>query len=113
MIQSLGDTPLRLAMNHRYDPSLMTQKLKERYESRNQTRRLALLTRLINVQHETGADMGAYVGTFAARYDRLSGNGGTLTEDMAVLLFLRSVNHAYPQILAATEAVSGSDLNRS
>lgn len=48
-----------------------------------------------------------------ALYDRLSGSRRTLTDDMAVLFFLRSVNHAYPQIVDAIEAVCGSDLKWS
>ena len=100
IIQSLADKPLRTVLNHVKNPYVMMQKLRERYASSNMTSRMTLLFQLMNLKYK-GGDMGDYVDTYSAILDRLESMDGKLPDELAVVLFLFSMDGRFDNTIAA------------
>lgn len=89
LIQGLGDKPLRMCMQFKTNPFQMWQKLHERYVVTNVVTKVQLQTRLSKHVYR-GQVMSDYVDMFEEIFNRLSGMGSHIQEDMQIAMYLAS-----------------------
>ena len=113
IIQAIGDKPLRVVINHVGNPAEMILKLRERYASTNMTSRMVSIFQLMNLKF-TGGDMGEYVDTYSTSLDRLESMKGKIPDELAVAMFLYSMNGKFESTVAALrqmEVLSWDDVS--
>jgi gag-polypeptide of LTR copia-type len=87
----------------------MRTKLRERYASTKQSTRMSLVAELHNMRYRNG-DMGEYVDKYTALLDRLEGMNSKVSTELAIIMFLHSMNGKFEATIAALKTMSDESL---
>ena len=109
IINGLGDKPLRVVSNHTKDPQVMLQKLRERYASTKLSTRMSLMSELQSLRYKSG-DMGEYIDRYTGLLDRLESMSAKVPEELAIIMFLHSMNGKFEAIIAAIRTMGDDKL---
>jgi gag-polypeptide of LTR copia-type len=102
IINALGDKPLRVVAGDTKNPQFMLTKLRERYASTKLSTRMSLIAELHNMRYKNG-DMGEYVDKYTALLDRLEGMNSKVSTELAIIMFLHSMNGKFEATIAAAK----------
>jgi hypothetical protein len=100
IINALGDKPLRVIAGDTKNPQVMLMKLRERYASTKLSTRMSLIAELHNIHYKNG-DMGEYVDKYTALLDRLDAMNSKVSTELAIMMFLHSMNGKFEAKIAA------------
>ena len=100
IINGIGDKPLSVVAGYMSDPKLMLQKLRERYASSNLSTRMSLMAELQALRYKS-SDMSDYVDRYAAILDRLESMDSKVPPELAIIMFMHSMNGKYEATIAA------------
>jgi hypothetical protein len=109
IINGLGDKPLRVVAGDTKNPQVMLAKLRERYASTKLSTRMSLIAELHNLRYKNG-DMGEYVDIYAALLDRLEAMNAKIPTELAIIMFLHSMNGKFEATIAALKTMSDDSL---
>jgi hypothetical protein len=109
IINGLGDKPLRVVSNYTKDPQVMLQKLRERYASTKLSTRMSLMSELQSLRYKSG-DMGEYIDRYTGLLDRLESMAAKVPEELAIIMFLHSMNGKFEAIIAAIRTMGDEKL---
>jgi gag-polypeptide of LTR copia-type len=109
IINALGDKPLRVVAGDTKNPQVMLKKLQERYASTKISTRMSLIAELHNMRYKNG-DMGEYVDKYTALLDRLEGMNSKVSKELAIIMFLHSMNGKFEATIAALKTMSDESL---
>ena len=109
IINGLGDKPLRVVSNYTKDPQVMLQKLRERYASTKLSTRMSLMSELQSLRYKSG-DMGEYIDRYTGLHDRLESMAAKVPEELAIIMFLHSMNGKFEAIIAAIRTMGDEKL---
>jgi hypothetical protein len=109
IINGLGDKPLRVVASDTKEPKIMVQKLRERYASTKLSTRMSLLAELHNLRYKSG-DMGEYVDKYAALLERLTAMAAEIPQELAIIMFLNSMQGKFEAIVAALRTMGDEKL---
>jgi hypothetical protein len=88
---------------------MMVRKLRERYASTKLSTRMSLLAKLHNLCYKSG-DMGEYVDECAALLERLTAMEAEITQELAIIMFLNSMNGKFEDSVAALRTMGDAKL---
>ena len=109
IINGIGDKPLRVVAGYMSDPKLMLQKLRERYASSNLSTRMSLMAELQALRYKS-SDMSDYVDRYAAILDRLESMDSKVPPELAIIMFMHSMNGKYEATIAALRTLGDEKL---
>lgn len=109
IVNGLCDKPLRVVLNYRRDPRTMLNKLRERYASSSVSSRMSLLSELHALKYK-GGDMPDYVDRYASLLDRLEAMSAQVPDELAIIMFMHSMNGWFHATIAALRTMSESSL---
>jgi gag-polypeptide of LTR copia-type len=87
----------------------MLAKLRERYASTKLSTRMSLIAELHNLRYKYG-DMGGYLDIYAALPDRLKAMNAKIPTELAIIMFLHSMNGNFEATIAALKTMSDDSL---
>jgi gag-polypeptide of LTR copia-type len=109
IINGIGDKPLRVVAGYMSNPKLMLQKLRERYASSNLSTRMSLMAELQSLRYKSG-DMSDYVDRCSALLDRLESMDSKMPPELAIIMFMHSMNGKYEATIAALRTLGDEKL---
>jgi gag-polypeptide of LTR copia-type len=109
IINCIGDKPLRVVAGYMSDPKLMLQKLRDRYASSILSTRMSLMAELQALRYKSG-DMSDYVDRYAALLDRLESVDSKVPHELAIIMFMHSMNGKYEAYIAAIRTLGDDKL---
>jgi gag-polypeptide of LTR copia-type len=109
IINGLGDKPLRVFSNHTKDPQVMLQKLRERYASTKISTRMSLMSELQSLRYKSG-DTGENIDRYTGLMDRLESISAKVPEELAIIMFLHSMNGKIEAIIATIRTMGDDKL---
>jgi gag-polypeptide of LTR copia-type len=110
IINGLGDKPLRVVVSRRRDPALMILKLNKRCASSTLSTRMSLIFELYTLSYVHNKDMGEYVDTYTSLLNRLAAMNAPIPDDLAVIMFLSSLQGHFEATVAAIRSISDDNL---
>jgi hypothetical protein len=109
IINGLGDKPLRSVSAHTKEPQAMVKRLRERYASTKLSTRMSLMAELQAMRYKTG-DMAEYVDKYAALLDRLEAMNAKVPSDLAIIMFLHSMDGKFEGTITALRTLGDDKL---
>ena len=109
IINGLGDKPLRLVAAHIHDPKVMLEKLCERYAPSKLSTRMSLMAELQGYRYKA-EDMSDYVDKYTLLLDRLEAINAKVPSELAIIMFLHSMNGKYEAVIAALRTLGEGKL---